>query len=165
MNATADTDPPQTPTEAARPIEDKWGTALSGGFVVIPAVLIKYQYRLGITAEELVVLLNLFLSWRETGDKPYPRTATLGRRMDVAARTVQRRLASLERKKLIRREWGLPQRDGTRTVTRYDVTGIVKQLQDLGLSVEVFEARNLPPPDRVEDHGHPTLEEQLNSLP
>ena len=107
------------------PVRKKWGVALAAGFVVVPTVLLKAQGKLGLSSDEVMVLVNLFLTWREAADTPYPRTSTIARRMGVGERTVQRQIVKLEEKELIRRIWGQPQRDGTRTLTRYDMSGVL----------------------------------------
>lgn len=112
--------------------QDKWGTALNNGFVVIPSTLFLNQSKIGISDGEVLVLLNLIMAWREVGTRPFPRTTTLAKRMGVSARTVQRHVDQLEAKSLIRR---VKQKDGRaedRAITEYDLSGIVAKLQEFG---------------------------------
>jgi DNA-binding MarR family transcriptional regulator len=128
------------PGDASSPIREKWGDALEDGFVVVPTVLLRRQGALGLNSEEVLVLLNLFLYWRESGQMPYPGTAMLAKRMGIEVRTAQRRIASLERKGFIRRARGVQQLDGTQRFTRYDLSGIVEKLQELGAEAKMFRA-------------------------
>ena len=110
----------------------KWGEALNEGFVAVPSALFRHQWRLKLDNGEVIVLMNLVMSWREIGDLPFPSTSTLARRMGVTKRTVQRHIESLEDKDLIRRILGTRVGDERRVVTRYDLSGIVAQLKLLG---------------------------------
>lgn len=119
------------PSEASS-IRNKWGVALNAGFVVIPSALLRNQYKLGIDAGETVVLMNLLMSWWKSDDLPYPRTSTLAKRLGVSTRTAQRHIENLEEKRLIKRVWGTASRPGVRAVAKYDLTGIVEKLKELG---------------------------------
>ena len=121
------------------PLQEKWGIALDGGFLLIPVLLLKRQKELLLDNTELVVLLNLLAAWWEKTKRPYPRATTIASRIGVTARTVQRSLVKLEEKGLILRV-----RHGTgigleyREVTSYDMAGTVERLQQLA-----FVAQNI----------------------
>src|SRR5258708_29894556 len=87
---------------AAR-LQDRWGDALAGGFVVVPSVLLKGQGHLGLDCEETMLLINLLDHWWATERKPFPRSETLARLTGLSRRTVQRRLKALEGRGLIAR--------------------------------------------------------------
>jgi hypothetical protein len=112
-------------------LADKWGKALDSGFVVIPSALLRYQYKLGINDGEVVVLMNLLMSWWKVNEFPFPQTSTLATRMNVTTRTVQRHLESLEKKRLVTRIWATERREDRRNVARYDLSGIVAELKRL----------------------------------
>lgn len=114
----------------ASPLQAMWGDALRTGFVIIPSVLLRHQQTLGLESGEVMVLLNLFMSWRTVDELPYPHTSTIARRMGVSRRTVQRHIESLETKKLIQRLWHRG-KEGERAGARYDLTGIVEELKRL----------------------------------
>lgn len=116
------------------PIQDKWGEALHDGFVVIPSALLRYQTKLGINDGELVVLMNLLMSWWKVDAYPFPQTSTLAARMGVTRRTVQRHIENLEAKGMIRRIWSAKKINDRRTVSQYDLSGIVSDLKRLGAS-------------------------------
>lgn len=118
--------------DAWRP-QAKWGAAVAGGetgFHVVPDVLVRGQSTLGITATELVVVLNLLLHWWKADSFPHPRPSVIAKRMGVSTRTVERAIQSLEDKGLIRR---LPpeKKDAGPTVRRFDMSGLVKAVQQL----------------------------------
>ena len=116
--------------ETVRPYMARWGAALNEGYVAVPRVLLRHQHDLGITSEEVVLLLNLLSSWWTEDDHPYPAVSTLAHRIGTTTRTVQRNLRSLEAKGFIKR---LRNQAGNgaaadRMVTRYVLAGTVQKL-------------------------------------
>lgn len=79
-------------------ISDRWGVVAEPGFQAVPDVLIFRQKDLGLSSEELNVLLNLGAHWWRPGDVVFPRASTIATRMGVSTRTVQRLLQSLRGK-------------------------------------------------------------------
>lgn len=112
---------------------ERWGAALNGGFTVVPEVLLRNQARLGITARELNLVLQLLSFWWRSSYWPRPRVSVLATRMGVDERSVQRALASLQGKGLVRRAL-VPTENGE-TMQGYDLTGLVTRLQLLALDV------------------------------
>lgn len=119
-------------SNARSPLQEKWGEALNAGFVQIPSALLRHQHQLGIDNGEMVVLMNLLMSWWKADDKPFPLTSTLAKRMGVSRRTAQRHIEGLEKKKLIRRIWAKTRSAEDRVAARYDLGGIVAELKRLG---------------------------------
>jgi Predicted transcriptional regulator len=72
-----------------------------GGFQAVPDILLKQQGAMGLSATDLVVLLNILMYWWYVEQKPYPRPTTIAKRMDVNVRTVQRSLQRMEELGLI----------------------------------------------------------------
>lgn len=118
--------------ETTTPIQDKWGEALHDGFVVIPSALLRHQHKLKIDNGEMVVLMNLLMSWWKVGTYPFPSTTSIAKRMGVSRRTAQRHIERLEDKGLIRRIWGPTQHNIEQAKSKYDLTGIVTELKRLG---------------------------------
>ncbi len=85
------------------PVRAKYGLAADGGFQAVPDLLLKHQKALGLSATDLVVLLNVLMHWWTPETKPFPRAITISKRMGVTPRTVQRSLRNLQRLDLIRR--------------------------------------------------------------
>lgn len=81
----------------------KFGEAAKAGFQVVPDVLLKNQEKLGISHVEMVVLLNILMHWWTPGQNPYPRASTIAKRMKSSHRTVQRAIAALEDKLILRK--------------------------------------------------------------
>src|ERR1700686_604089 len=57
--------------------------------------------KLGISSEELNVLLNIVAHWHSADRNPFPHSITIARRMGVSMRTVNRSMKGLKDKKLI----------------------------------------------------------------
>jgi hypothetical protein len=110
----------------ARTIFSKWGEAARGGFQAVPDVLFKNQNELGISATDMVVLLNILMHWWYRELKPYPRVTTIARRMGSTVRTVQRSIQTLEEKGLLTRK----RREGDGLPT-LDPAPLVEKLQEL----------------------------------
>jgi RIO-like serine/threonine protein kinase len=131
----------ETQAVTNQPIKEKWGDALRGGFVVVPATLLRNQHRLGIGGDELTVLINLFLHWWKADDLPYPTTTTIAKRMGVNRRTAQRHIESLIRKGLIRRVWRDQPRPSRRLkVASYDLSALSEKLKEFGRDYVLNEA-------------------------
>ena len=113
-------------------LADKWGSALSAGFQLVPSVLIKAQSRLGLDAVDCMILLNLNLHWWKKESLPYPAPALIARRMGVSRRTIERRLFHLQKAGWLKR---LPAHgsDGQPKVRKYDLSGMVQRLQHAAL--------------------------------
>jgi hypothetical protein len=117
---------PRQSSRPATPITDKWGSALAGGFQVIPNVLVRAQAHLGLDAVDVVVLLNINLHWWRKGDLPFPRPAMIGKRMGVSKRTVERRIEKLVKVGLLERV----ALTGGGNLRGYRLDGLVKRLQE-----------------------------------
>lgn len=120
----------------------KWGEALDSGFVVIPSALLRNQHKLGLNDGEIVVLLNLLMSWWGLSELPHIQTTTIANRMHVTRRTVQRHIENLEQKKFIRRIWakrGVNERAGA----TYDLSGTVAILKEYGQLAHPARVANL----------------------
>lgn len=118
----------QDPAADRSAAADKWGSALTAGFQIIPSVLIRAQNQLGLDAVDCVVLLNLTLHWWKKDALPYPPPALIARRMGVSRRTIERRLLRLQEAGWLER---LPAEgiDGQLVVRKYDLSGMVRRLQ------------------------------------
>src|SRR5262245_11325892 len=86
--------------------EEKWTPELwRGGWTAIPSVIFEYQTRLGLDPLDINIILHLVSHWWKKDNKPYPFKVTIANRIGVDPRTVQRRIAAMERAKFIRREY------------------------------------------------------------
>jgi DNA-binding MarR family transcriptional regulator len=103
-------------------VAERWGDAVSAGFIPLPNALVRAQARLGLSSNDVVVILNILLHWYHSDKLPYPRTTAIAKRSGLGHRTVQRSLRNLEKKKLIARVQGEERR------TYYDLTGLRQEL-------------------------------------
>lgn len=98
----------QTERRAQLQIRQKWGSAVGRGgrtgFVAIPEALLHGQKALGLTATEMMVLINVLMHWWYHDKQPFPGNGRIARRMGVSSRTVQRAFEKLEKKGLVHRD-------------------------------------------------------------
>jgi len=109
--------------------EKKWSKAVTKhGYTMLPSLLLRGQAKLGITANELNVLLQIIEHWWEPENDPYPAKDAIARRMGITGRQVQRILKQLEVKKLIKRQarfHGLK----NQTSNSYSFAGLAEKLK------------------------------------
>lgn len=86
----------EPPLTVGSAVHVKYGKAAIAGFQAVPDLLLKHQHDLGLSATDLVVLLNVLMHWWYPAQKPYPRSTTIAKRMGVTPRTVQRSLQQIE---------------------------------------------------------------------
>ena len=93
------------PTKAEKgKAKERWSVAaLERGFSPVPIILMWGQARLGLTPEEMNVLLQLISHWWSGGSDPYISKERIAGRMGKHPRTVQSYLTSLESKGFIKR--------------------------------------------------------------
>lgn len=119
-------------------IRQRWGTAVTNGrtgYTAVPDVLIRRQNELDLSANEMVVVLNLLLHWWLDADEwPYPRMSTIAKRMGTNRRTVERAVKSLESKGLVRRLAWEHDTNGL-AIRRFDLSGLVAALEESAISV------------------------------
>lgn len=84
--------------------QQRWGESVAAdGFVQIPNVLLRKQASLGLSAQELLTLLNILEHWRFNNRLPFPSTERLAERMGVSKRSIERSIRKLTEKKLLQR--------------------------------------------------------------
>jgi DNA-binding transcriptional regulator YhcF (GntR family) len=69
----------------------------------MPSVLLQRQNALGLDALDLNIVLQIADHWWEPGNHPYPSKKSLAARIGVDSRTIQRRIARMERDGFIER--------------------------------------------------------------
>lgn len=85
--------------------EEKWSKPLmEAGWTAMPTVLIERMTALGLQPLDLVILLHLASYWWTADNKPRPSKKTIATAIGVDPRTVQRRIAEMEKDGLIWRE-------------------------------------------------------------
>jgi len=94
-------------TEAAelRVNEKKWTTTLmKAGWTALPNVIFERQRALGLDPLDVNILLHIASYWWRKDSKPFPSKVTIATAIGVDPRTVQRRIASMEKGGLILRQ-------------------------------------------------------------
>lgn len=122
---------PLRPQKAAKASERKWGKRVMDiGFCIVPSLLLRAQRRLGLNPTQLAVLMHLADYWWDVDRKPYPSKKSLGERLGLGPRQVQRYLAELEAAGLVRRIERRAAHRG-KISNEYDLSGLVNRLKEL----------------------------------
>lgn len=103
-------------------IAERWGDAVASGFTAVPNSLIRAQVGLGLTPNDIVVVLNILVHWWSSDRLPFPRTSVIAKRTGLSQRTVQRSLKTLRKKGLVVRIRGANQ------PSRFDLDGLITAL-------------------------------------
>jgi hypothetical protein len=111
--------------------ERKWGKdVMDLGFCIVPSLLFRAQARLKLNPAHLAIVMHLADYWWAAERKPHPSKKTLGARLGLSPRQVQRYVADLEAMKLVERvERTAPSRG--RKSNHFDLSGLVARLRDL----------------------------------
>lgn len=111
--------------------KDRWPpSVMKRGYTSVPTILLWGQGKIGLTPEEMNVLLQLISHWWIKSDNPHPSKATIARRMGRDPRTIQRHLTSLEDKKIIKRQERRKVHKGQDS-NGYDLRGLIKKLEEI----------------------------------
>lgn len=120
----------ETSRPKRRTFEAKWGKSVADrGFVMVPAILLRAQRRLGLSCTQLAVVLQLIDWWTDADTQPWSAKATLAQRIGISERQLQRQVAELEAAGLVKRIEKVTNR-GKRPNT-YDLSGLVEKLNEL----------------------------------
>lgn len=118
------------PEKEKKESEKKWGRAvMSHGYCIFPSILLQAQSRLGVNAQEMIVLLQLAEHWWKADGKVFPKKEIIASRVSLSARQVQRHIQRLEELKLVTRKERY--RVGRRTSNEYDLSGLVAKLKSI----------------------------------
>ena len=135
INPATDTSPANVvvlhPLKATRASERKWSKPVMDlGFCIVPSLLLRAQSRLRLNPTQLALLMHLTDYWWDVNRKPYPSKKTLGERLGLSARQVQRYVAELETMGLVKRIERKAAHRG-KLSNEYDLSGLVQRLQQL----------------------------------
>lgn len=116
----------QPDQEANRAIEKKWGKPLTAaGWTAIPNVIFERAQAFPLEPLDIVIILNLAGYWWKAGNDPYPSKASLAAAIGVTPRTIQRRIAALEKSGFIKRIERKTARGGNLT-NQYSLEGLIE---------------------------------------
>lgn len=123
----------KTGVEGVRQSDKKWGKAVMAvrGFCLVPSLLLHAQKRLKITPVQFALIMHLADYWWMAEKKPFPSKSTLGDRVGLSARQVQRHMATLEEMGLLTRVARSSKAHGGKMSNEYDLSGLVKRLKEL----------------------------------
>jgi hypothetical protein len=125
--------------EGPQASEKKWGKAVIGlGFTIMPSLIFKAQARLGLSPVQLIVLLHMADHWWHKEQFPFPSKATLGERMHLSPRQIQRYITELENGGFIKRIPRFAGHNGQKS-NEYDLSGLVAKLKKLEPEFTVIE--------------------------
>lgn len=116
-------------TTEIRVNEKKWSKELmAAGWTAVPSVIIERQKVLGLDSLDMNILLHLSTYWWTHDNKPHPSKKTIADAIGVTPRSVQRRIAALEKHGLIKREERRVPGKGSRT-NLYHFDGLIREAQ------------------------------------
>jgi hypothetical protein len=109
--------------------EEKWSPlVMAAGWTAIPSILIEKQEALALDPLDINILLHLAMYWWKPDSRPCPSKATIASAVGVHPRTIQKRIAAMERDGFIHREERrLPGKGSKSNV--YHLDGLIKILQ------------------------------------
>jgi DNA-binding MarR family transcriptional regulator len=118
---------PEIVDAPASRVAERYGEAGIAGWSPLPDVLVFNQHRLELSSQDLNVLLNLMAHYYFAEDMPFVRPTTIAKRMGVGPRSVQRSIARLVEKRLIKKA---RHQNGH---VAYDLKPLVKALRQFAL--------------------------------
>lgn len=113
--------------------EKKWGkTLMAAGWTAFPSIILERQSALGLTAQDINLILYLATYWWQAENKPHPTKKSIARDIGLHPRTVQKRLTRLEKCGFIRRE---ARKDGAggNLSNLYHFDGLIDEAHDYAL--------------------------------
>jgi Helix-turn-helix domain len=121
--------------------EKKWGKAVMGhGYCIFPSILLQAQARLGVNAQEMVVLLQLTEHWWKADSRVFPSKEVIAQRVGLSTKQVQRHIKRLEELKLVQRKERYKS-GGSRTSNEHDLSGLVAKLK--AIEPDIAKAKKL----------------------
>lgn len=119
------------PLPPSQPFEQVWGGDFftSRGFTMVPNAVIEFAAKLHLQSKH-IALITAALYWKWDDRKPYPCIRSLAAAAGCSYRTVQRTLADLERRNLVK---VLPSRDknGQQSSNLIDFTPLREAINEM----------------------------------
>lgn len=107
-------------------IEKKWGKPLyEAGWTAIPTVIFERQHALGLDAVDINIILHLAGYWWKADTAPYPSKATIAAAMGLHPRTIQKRIAAMEKAGFIQRVPRRSKKGGSQS-NKYVLGGLIE---------------------------------------
>lgn len=143
---------------ALKKLEQRWTAPLiRAGYTVIPNAILLRQRAIGIDSIDLNIIAQIASYWWSKEKLPYPSKQRIADAIGIDASTVRRRLAALEKAKLVRRI----QRPGTHggnDTNLYDLSPLIAAATPFAAEmIEEIEARKLGKLAKLSKKGKPKL--------
>ena len=100
------------------------------GFCITPSILMQAQARIGLNPVQFNIVMHLLDIWWDEAHRPFPTKKLLADRMGMSSRQIQRQIVELENAGLVQRIFRTRPGRG-KTSNEYDLTGLVKRLQEI----------------------------------
>lgn len=115
-----------------RVLEEKWGLPLmQAGWTVIPSVILQRQQALRLDPVDVNIILHLLRHWWKPTKLPYPSKATIAQCIGRSESVVQKRIAAMEKRGLIKRRSRYYRLHHGQTTNEYDLDGLIKAATEL----------------------------------
>jgi len=113
--------------------EKKWTKPLmEAGWLAFPSIILEKQQTLGLTSLDINIILYLATYWWTVDNKPRPSKNTIAEAVGVTARTVQRRIAAMEKAGFIQREERRSSKEASQP-NFYHFDGLIKEATPFAL--------------------------------
>tara|TARA_R110001592_G_scaffold361912_1_gene674048 strand:+ start:105 stop:506 length:402 start_codon:yes stop_codon:yes gene_type:complete len=114
---------------------------MQAGWTAFPSILLEKQSALGLDSLDINILLYLSTYWWTDENKPHPSKRTIAQAIGVDAKTIQRRIASLEGAGFLKREYRPDLVKGNKS-NKYHMDGLVSALKPFAVEkLEGIEVR------------------------
>lgn len=124
--------------EITRRLDQKWGKeVIAAGYLVWPSVLLQRQQAFGLDPLDMNILMQIADHWWQPENHPFPSKKTLADRINVKARTIQRRITRLVHDGLLERIERRDSHGGNKT-NLYRLTPLVEKAKPF--AIELLEA-------------------------
>ena len=100
------------------------------GFVMVPNILVSYQRRLGLSPQQMNMILHLLSYYWNKERLPFPSKALISNRMGVSTRTVQRITQELENAGYIEKVFRTKRGRG-QSSNAYSLDGLINRIVEL----------------------------------
>jgi DNA-binding transcriptional regulator YhcF (GntR family) len=108
-------------------IEKRWSKPLAkAGWTALPNIILDKQKVLGLEPIDVNILMQIAKHWWQAESAPFPSIETIASAIDVTPRTIQRRIAKMEKAKLIERNVRRYARGGQKS-NAYTFKGLIER--------------------------------------
>jgi len=111
----------------------KFGHALvAAGYTVVPNIIVQRHRQLGLDADDLSIVLQLFSFWWKPSELPFPSLPELSKGTGLHVRNIQKRLKKMEADNFVKIKKRKTRHGGWDT-NAYDLSGLIKEATKLAV--------------------------------